>query len=120
VPPLALRAARVLRDEHGGPIDPGYWEALERRIMARIAGAGRPIRLVESAMGANGVIDLWSAWGSAFRAWARAGVLAASIAVLGAGVTLWRTRQLDTRTTYEMVLASPTPVADALPYGAAY
>jgi len=132
---LSPRTTRVLRDMYSGPIDPAYWESLERRIMARVATEARPIRLIDSTADASDFAEVgdarkageeWSesgssAWGQAFRAWSRAGAIAAGLTILCAGAALWRTRESTTGPlAYETVLATPNPVTEALPYGVPY
>ncbi len=124
---LSARAIRLLRGEHAGPIDPGYWDGLERRILALVATAARPVRLVGAPpfAGAGAIAgaesDPAAPWAQAFLAWSRAGAIAAGLAVLCAGAALWRTREMNARTAaYATVFATPTSVAEALPDGASY
>jgi hypothetical protein len=121
---LSGRVTRILRGEYGGPIDPGYWDGLERRIVAFVETAARPVRLVEPShlaiAGAALESDPGAPWAQAFRAWSRAGAIAAGLAVLFAGAALWRTREMNARTAaYATVFAAPASLVE-LPDGASY
>jgi hypothetical protein len=85
---------RLLRQAFATPEDPAYWERLEARIMAGV-------RRHASATPADH-------WAAAFNAWTRAGVAAAGIAALAAGLAAWSTRDTGSRVAYETVLDMPT------------
>jgi hypothetical protein len=65
----------ALRAVYSQPSDGSYWAFLERRIMARITAEGT------------------REWWSYFPAWSRAGLAAAALALLVAGVAAWQTRE---------------------------
>jgi hypothetical protein len=65
---------RALRELYAPPAKASYWDELERRILARVRASGE---------------EPW--WGQLAR-WARVGAVAASVALLLAGVTFWRTK----------------------------
>jgi hypothetical protein len=65
----------ALRIEYDQPTETSYWAFLERRIMARITSEGA------------------REWYSYFPAWSRAGLAAAALALMVAGVAAWQTRK---------------------------
>ena len=65
----------ALRAEYFQPSDSSYWAFLERRIMGRVTAEGA------------------REWWSYFPAWGRAGLAAAALALLVAGITAWQTRE---------------------------
>ena len=65
----------ALRLVYDSPSEDSYWTFLERRIMARITSEGA------------------REWWSYFPAWSRAGLAAAALALLVAGVAAWQTRE---------------------------
>ena len=71
---------RALRRIYAAPDEPGYWDRLEERILARL-----------SAGDAGTLEDLW--WTPLAR-WATPGVIAAALALLVAGATLWQAREV--------------------------
>lgn len=79
----------TLRVEYAAPAEGSYWAFLERRIMARIAA--------ESARE-------WWTW---FPAWSRAGLAAAALALLVAGVAAWQTREAQERVAWQELLETP-------------
>lgn len=83
-----LRAA--LRVEYGPPAADSYWAFLERRIMARITAEGT------------------REWWSYFPAWSRAGLAAAALALLAAGVAAWQTRKTQELVAWQELLESPS------------
>lgn len=83
-----LRAA--LRVEYGLPAESSYWAFLERRIMARITSEGT------------------REWWSHFPAWSRAGLAAAALALLAAGVAAWQTRKAQDLMAWQELLESPS------------
>jgi hypothetical protein len=71
---------RALRRLYAAPDGAGYWERLEERILARVAaGDGGSLE------------DLW--WTPLAR-WATPGVIAAAVALVVAGATLWQAREV--------------------------
>jgi hypothetical protein len=93
--PAQTTIERLLREEYMAPSDPKYWDQLEARIMARVhPTAGRPA----------------SRWPAAFRIWARAGLAAAGVAAVAAGVATWSTRNTAGRIAYETVLDVPSGI----------
>jgi hypothetical protein len=75
---------RALRELYAAPRDAAYWDALEARILARLAEEG-------------------DAWWTAFRGWVRVGVAAAVLALVAAGAMLSRAREAEARLAYERV-----------------
>jgi hypothetical protein len=82
-----LRTA--LRVEYAAPAEGSYWAFLERRIMARITS------------------DAAREWWTWFPAWSRAGLAAAALALLVAGVTAWQTRKAQERVAWQELLDTP-------------
>jgi hypothetical protein len=83
----------ALREHYAAPRESGYWEALERRVMARVAGdAGE--------------------WWLVFGGWIRAGIVAAGLAALVGGAALWQARTAEARVAYEAVIADPATSAE--------
>lgn len=86
----------VLRAEYAAPDDHGYWRFLERRVMARIAS--------ETAR----------EWWSYFPAWSRAGLAAAALALMVAGVAAWQTRKAQEVVAWqELETPSEMPVIES-------
>lgn len=83
-----------LRAHYAAPTDTGYWDALEARIMARIARG-----------------DDARAWWGEFADLLRPGLVAAAALILVASMALVRSHQLETRSAYTSVIA---PSASAL------
>ena len=87
-----------LRERYRAPSDPAYWEALERRIMARVRS--EPLE-----------------WWHAFGDWAGAGLAAAGLAALLAGLA-WReqARGAEARMAWESVIdTSPAATVAGAP-----
>jgi hypothetical protein len=83
---------RTLRALYAAPSGEIYWNDLEARIMARITE-----------------VDL--GWWAELDRWARPALIAAAVLVLGAGVAMFRARQVETESAYENILTpSPVPV----------
>lgn len=82
----------ALRVEYSLPAGSSYWAFLERRIMARIT--------------ADGTREWWSH----FPAWSRAGLAAAALALLVAGVAAWQTRKAEDLVAFQELLESPGEV----------
>jgi hypothetical protein len=88
---------RVLRDLYASPSpNASYWDTLESRIMARIAGAGEAPE-----------------WWGVFHGWVRIGLAAAVLAGVLSGAALLREREVQERLAYDAVMesASVIPVA---------
>lgn len=79
---------RALRVAYAPPAEPGYWAALEARIMARIDRER-------------------DAWWHPFGEWVRVGVVAAAVAVVAAGLALQRSREREARVAYHRVVDVP-------------
>jgi hypothetical protein len=82
----------ALRVHYAPPADERYWDALEARILARIARGGD----VEG-------------WWSALTEMARPALAAAAILVLVAGAAVVHTRQLEARNAYASVISAAAP-----------
>ena len=80
----------ALRVEYSRPADTSYWTFLERRIMARITAEGT------------------REWWSYFTEWSRAGLAAAALALLVAGVAAWQTRKAQDLVAWHELLESPS------------
>lgn len=91
---LAAPVIRALREAYAPPAGEGYWEALESSILSRVSGVERP------------------AWWSPFRDWIPAGLAAAGIALLAAGIALYQPASDDSLVAYESAMseAAPLPV----------
>jgi hypothetical protein len=88
---------RVLRDLYASPSpNASYWDTLESRIMARIAGAGEAPE-----------------WWGVFHGWVRIGLAAAVLVGVLSGAALLREREAQERLAYDAVMesASVIPVA---------
>ncbi len=81
-----------LRSIHAAPGDEGYWDGLEARIMAKVAG------------------DRGSVW-PFFARWAPAGLIAAAAALLMAGYALQRVKAEEASVAYETALRNASPMA---------
>jgi hypothetical protein len=88
---------RVLRDVYASPpANASYWDTLESRIMARIAGGGETPE-----------------WWSVFHGWVKVGLAAAVLAAVLTGAALFRERQAQERLAFDAVMesASGIPIA---------
>jgi hypothetical protein len=83
-----VSALRVL---YAAPSDESYWEALEARILARIA------RGDEGARWWGELVDM-----------ARPGLVAAAALILAATLAMVRSQQLEARNAYGSVISAPT------------
>jgi hypothetical protein len=86
---------RALRRMYAAPEGEAYWSELEHRVLARVAGAP-----------AGDGADSW--WLSLSR-WATPGLIAAALAMMVAGATLWRARETRERTELEALLLHENP-----------
>ncbi|MFL5618635.1 MAG: hypothetical protein ACJ79A_09605 [Gemmatimonadaceae bacterium] len=82
----------TLRAHYAAPSDPGYWSALEARILAHVARGAQVER-----------------WWSALAEMARPALAAAAILVLVAGAAVVHTRRLDARNAYASVISAAPP-----------
>jgi hypothetical protein len=81
------------------PLDtPAYWDGLHRRIMARIA-ATNPV----------------APWWSISPLVARAGLIAAALALLALGALALQTREVESRMAFQAVMETELEVARVLP-----
>ena len=85
----------LLRSVYAAPLDEGYWQGLEQRVMSR---------LNESPV---------VAWWSVLSEWRTAGAIAATVALLLAGATLVRDVALEREMAVRTVIESGMPVDDA-------
>ncbi|HKS05518.1 MAG TPA: hypothetical protein VJR92_04320 [Gemmatimonadaceae bacterium] len=76
---------------------PAYWDGLHRRIMARVADAGA------------------IAWWSISPAAARAGLVAAGLAILALGALALQTRELNNRLAVDAMAETELEVARVIP-----
>lgn len=79
---------RALRRLYAPPASEAYWQALARRIMARIAADG-------------------DAWWQPLAHWAGAGLVAAAVALLVAGIALRQSRDAEARLAYQTIIETP-------------
>lgn len=86
---------RALRQLYARPDDVRFWDALERRIMARVEQE-----------------DL--AWWQPFRNWVRIGLAAAGLIGVASGLALMRERDDQARIAYETVVETPRTIAQQL------
>ena len=89
--PSDVELTDALRTHYAAPGDPGYWEMLEARILARVAG------------------DQVDGWWSALAGMARPALAAAAILILVAGAAVVHTRQLEARNAYASVISAAPP-----------
>lgn len=92
---------RGLRRLYAPPAGDAYWQALGRRIMARVAAEG-------------------DGWWQPLAHWAGVGVVAAALALLFAGVALQRSRDAESQLAYQTIIETPrsTPLQIATDRGA--
>jgi hypothetical protein len=83
---------RALRDIYASPDDPAFWDALEARILARVAAEG-------------------DAWWLPFQEWMRAGLVAAGIIVAAAALTLAQLHTDSRREAMQSVIETPRTLA---------
>lgn len=80
----------ALRALYAAPDSPGYWSALEQRIMDRIARG-----------------ESLDSWWSVPTQWARVGLIAAGFALIVAGSLFLRSRAEQRQMAYDAVLGTP-------------
>jgi hypothetical protein len=94
------RLAGLMRGLYAPPAEDAYWDALEKRIVAHVAGHQHAALIPVN-------------WWSDLAAWAAPGMAAAALIFVAAGMMLSRQNEEDLRTTYDAVTE---PVSeDALP-----
>lgn len=81
----------ALRALYAAPAESSYWDALEARILARVAQAR------DTGMWWSELVDM-----------ARPGLVAAAALILAATLAMARSHQLDARNAYGSVLAAPS------------
>ncbi|MFN2397049.1 MAG: hypothetical protein ABR543_00155 [Gemmatimonadaceae bacterium] len=84
------RITSLLRTLVAPPADPRYWESLTERIMARVREE--------------------DAWWQPFSGWVNVGLLAAGVAAVLLGITLFRDQQATSRAAYVTVIETPRAV----------
>ena len=89
--PSDVELTDALRAHYAAPSDPGYWEMLEERILARVSG------------------DPIDGWWSALHDMARPALAAAAILVLVAGAAVVHTRPREARNAYASVISAAPP-----------
>lgn len=90
--PSEYEVTEALREQYAAPSDPGYWSALEARILAHVARGAQ-----------------LEGWWSALAGMARPALAAAAILVLVAGAAVVHTRKLDARDAYASVISAAPP-----------
>lgn len=95
------RLTEMLRDVYAPPAEGAYWDALEKRILARVA-AHR-----------YGVAQIPVNWWSDLASWAAPGMAAAALLFVAAGLLWSRQNDEELRTSYEAVTESVA--TDVLP-----
>ena len=88
----------ALRELYATPVDEGYWDHLEARIIAYVA----------SNQG-----DDTESWWSALADMSRPGLVAAAGLILAAGVALVHSRQLEVSSAYASVINPAPPSVEA-------
>jgi anti-sigma-K factor RskA len=82
--------AALLAREYAAPAGDSCWEALQQRVMQRIAREGT------------------REWWSYFPEWTRIGLAAAAIALAVAGVAAWQSQRARERVAYRELLDTPS------------
>jgi hypothetical protein len=90
--PRETELTDALRALYAPPTDASYWDALEARILARVARGGEG-----------------GSWWAALAEMARPALAAAAILVLMAGAAVVHTRQLEARNAYASVISAAAP-----------
>jgi hypothetical protein len=83
---------RALREVYAAPDDPVFWDALEARILTRVAAEG-------------------DGWWLPFQEWMRTGLVAAGILVAAAALTLAQLRTDSRREAMQSVIETPRTLA---------
>ena len=83
---------RVLREVYAAPDDPVFWDALEARILTRVAAEG-------------------DGWWLPFQEWMRTGLVAAGILVAAAALTLAQLRTDSRREAMQSGIETPRTLA---------
>jgi hypothetical protein len=83
---------RALREVYAAPDDPVFWDALEARILMRVAAEG-------------------DGWWLPFQEWMRTGLVAAGILVAAAALTLAQLRTDSRREAMQSVIETPRTLA---------
>jgi hypothetical protein len=86
---------RALKDIYARPDDVHFWDALQRRVLAR---------LDDEELG----------WWQPFREWVQYGLVAAGLSALAAGLVLGRARATEARVAYETVIETPRTLPQQL------
>ena len=90
--PSEDEVTEALRALYAAPSEPGYWSALESRILAHVARGSQ-----------------LEGWWFAFGEIARPALAAAAILVLVAGAAVVHTQRLDARNAYASVISAAPP-----------
>ena len=90
--PSEYDLTEALPAHYAAPSEPGYWSALEARILAHVARGAH----VEG-------------WWSALAEMARPALAAAAVLVLVAGAAVVHTRRIDARDAYASVISAAPP-----------
>ena len=91
------RAMRdALRGMYSPPNDVRFWDALERKVLARIEA--------EDAQ----------AWWLPYEGWVRRGLIAAGLVAVAAGLALGRARNTEARIAYETIIETPRTLPQQL------
>ena len=98
--PSDYEVTEALRAHYAAPSDPGYWSALEARILAHVARGAQ----------AEG-------WWSAIAELARPALAAAAILVLVAGAAVVHTQRLEARNAYASVISAAPPSVETAARG---
>ena len=101
---------QLLREAHRPPADPGYWNGLEARIMARVRTARDSAAAGVPRLGIPPAVEWWQVMNE----WVGAGAWAAGVAALVAAAALLQSRAAERRVAYAAVLEA-TSVAPAGP-----
>lgn len=86
---------RLLREVYASPDDPAFWNALEARILARVAAEG-------------------DAWWLPFQDWMRTGLVAAGILVAAVALTMVQLRTESRREALHTVIETPRTLAQQM------
>ena len=84
---------RLLREMYAPPADEAYWAGLEASIMSRVTG------------------DRGGSWWSIVSGWVPAGVAAAAVACLVAGLAVMQERAAERQLAYEQAMRGAAPAS---------